>query len=265
MSLTYGFYNSVNQDRKYDTTQMSKLFDGIINDGVFMSQGSALNVSATTGMGVSVGLGRAWFSHTWTLNDAILPLTLNASELVLHRIDMVDLEVNANDATRANTIKVIKGTPGSFPVAPVCIRTLLVNQYALATIYVTAGTTNITQANITNKIGTSECPFVTGILSTINIDMLIAQWGSEFNAYMASLQLVVDGWNGSFDSWFASHQAIVDGWDGSFNSWFATIQNILDSNAATNLLNLINAKANIYKGVTTPSNPTSADFWFKQV
>ncbi len=35
MSVTFGFYNSVNGDRKYDAIQMSSIFDGIIRDGVF--------------------------------------------------------------------------------------------------------------------------------------------------------------------------------------------------------------------------------------
>ena len=30
MSVTYGFYNSKNRDRRYDAIQMSSIFDGII-------------------------------------------------------------------------------------------------------------------------------------------------------------------------------------------------------------------------------------------
>ena len=35
MSITSGFYNSYNGDRRYNAEQMSAIFDGIINDGVF--------------------------------------------------------------------------------------------------------------------------------------------------------------------------------------------------------------------------------------
>ena len=34
MSLTSGFYNSLDGDRTYNAEQMSELFDGIINDGI---------------------------------------------------------------------------------------------------------------------------------------------------------------------------------------------------------------------------------------
>lgn len=44
MSVTYGFYNSIKGDRKYNALEMSSIFDGIIVDGVYMSIGDALNV-----------------------------------------------------------------------------------------------------------------------------------------------------------------------------------------------------------------------------
>jgi len=216
MSLTYGFYNSLNGDRKYNTVQMSTLFDGIINDGVFMSIADTLICTATTGMGLHVGLGRAWFNHTWTNNDALLALTVTQSEIVLNRIDAVILEVNSNDEGRANIIKIIKGTPSSNPLAPTFNRTEKLNQYPLCLIYVGAGVTSITQANITNKIGTSECPFVTGILDTVDIDALLLQWNAQFS------------------------------------DWLVTIKDILDENAAGNLLNLIGNEVKIKTGITIP-------------
>jgi hypothetical protein len=241
MSLTYGFYNSINKDRGYNATQMSTLFDGIINDGVFMSIGTALTCNTTTGMGITVGLGRAWFDHTWTNNDALLPLTIAQSEVVLNRIDIIVLETNQNDDTRANTIKIIKGAPSSVPVAPTCIRTEKINQYPLATVYVAAGVINITQANITNKVGTTLCPFITGILETLDVTPLLAQWNSEFDLWFTSL-------NDEFNVWFSNRDAEINAWatnrDSEFNTWFSSIQNILDTNVAGNLLGQINELKN---------------------
>ena len=57
MSVTYGFYNSLNGDRKYNAEQVSSLFDGLIIDGVFASVGMAFAVKATTGITVNVGIG----------------------------------------------------------------------------------------------------------------------------------------------------------------------------------------------------------------
>ena len=170
MSLTYGFYNSINSDRKYNAEQLSSLFDGIIKDGVFMSIGTCLQVVFSANMIVNVGIGRAWFNRTWINNDSILSLTVGQAETILNRIDTIVLEVNKDNAVRASSIKIIKGTPSSSPVAPTLITSELVHQYPLADIFVGANVKTLSQSNITNRVGTSDCPFVTGILQTVNID-----------------------------------------------------------------------------------------------
>jgi hypothetical protein len=188
MSLTYGFYNSVNHDRKYNAEQLSSLFNGIINDGVFFNIGNAFAVKATSGMSLTVDEGRAWFNGTWTNNDSEIPITISQSEAVLHRIDIVALEVNSSIETRANSIKVIQGTPSSSPVPPTLTRNNTVNQYPIAHVYVKAGTSVINQADITNKVGTSDCPFITSILETTNIDYLLLQWNNEFDLWLNTIK-----------------------------------------------------------------------------
>lgn len=54
MSLTYGFFNSVNSDRVYDAEQISSIFDGLILDGVFASIGGKMIVKINTGMTVKI-------------------------------------------------------------------------------------------------------------------------------------------------------------------------------------------------------------------
>ena len=44
MSVTSGFFNSLNGDRRYNAEQMSSIFDGIINDGIFANIGTAFGV-----------------------------------------------------------------------------------------------------------------------------------------------------------------------------------------------------------------------------
>lgn len=160
MSVTFGFYNSKEGDRRYDAIQMSSIFDGIIQDGILQHVGTAMVVKESEAMIINVGVGRAWFNHTWTLNDALLPLVVPQSEILLNRYDAVVLEVDSREAVRANDIKIIKGTPASNPTKPTMVKTNDRWQYPLAYIYVGAGVTSIRQANITNCVGTSECPFV---------------------------------------------------------------------------------------------------------
>jgi hypothetical protein len=222
LTLTYGFYNSISGDRVYDAKDLSSLFDGIINDGIFMSIGDYFRVTASTGMDVVVGTGRSWFNSSWTLNDAPIVLTVDPAELVLNRIDVVVIEVNAAEEVRANSIKIVKGTPATNPVAPALTNTELIHQYPLAHIYIGAGVSEIITANITNKIGTASTPFITGILQTINTEALLSQWGSEFNAQMAA-------WTAAFNAWFNTNTLE---WTGDFNLWFAEIQGLLGAEPA---------------------------------
>lgn len=182
--LTYGFYNSKNHDRRYNALQMSSIFDGIIKDGVFMSIGNHFNVTANgTNMAITIGTGRAWFNHTWTLNDAPMVLSLQPSNLVLGRIDAVVLEVNNEVTVRANSIKIKTGTASSNPQKPSMTNTQTIHQYPLAFITVAAGVTLINQADVENAVGITPTPFITGVLETINIDTLIQQWKDQWRVF----------------------------------------------------------------------------------
>ena len=202
MALTSGFFNSKNHDRLYDATQISTLFEGLINDGVYQGVGHIFKVSASNGMNVTVDTGRAWFNNTWTRNDALIVLTVPTAEQVLKRIDAVVIEVNSLETVRNNTIKIVKGTPASNPAKPSLTKNDDVHQYPLAYITVDPNVTVITQQKIQNAVGTSACPFVTGIIDTLDIDDLIAQWSSEFNVLFAELEDMIAQ---------AASQTIIDG------------------------------------------------------
>jgi len=204
MSVTYGFYNSLNGDRKYNAEQISSIFDGLIVDGVFASIGTAFAVKAAGGLTVNVGIGRAWFNHTWTLNDSILPLTAPESEVLLDRIDAVVLEVNGMESVRENSIKIVTGTPSSAPVRPTLENEGNVHQYPLAYIYRKFGSTVITQANITNMVGTDSTPFVTGIIQTISLDELLGQWQDQLDQFVANEEA-------DFSDWFNNLQTQLSG------------------------------------------------------
>lgn len=237
MSFKFGFYNSLNGDRKYDAIQFGQLFDGIINDGVFMSIGGKLMVTASEGMSVAVATGRAWFDSTWSFNDSIMVLDLDDAEVILNRIDVVVLEVNADDASRTNSIKIIKGTPATEPLAPELTDTGKLHQHPLAYVYVAANATEITQSNITNKVGTSECPFVTGILETMDIDDLIAQWGTEWDEFMSSSD---NEWTTWLESVQSDTEEFQNEQETSFNTWFDGMKDQLTEDAAGNLQIQIN-------------------------
>lgn len=247
MAVTYGFYNSFNGDRSYNTRDISHMFDGIIRDGVFMHVGERFMVRESEGMTVSVGTGRAWFNGTWTYNNAKILLEIEPSAVVLNRIDLVVLEVNETFEARENTIKVIEGVPATNAVAPELIRNDLVNQYPLASIFIGKNVSGLTQANITNMVGSESTPLVTSPLEAMDITDLIAQWNAEWSEWNNTKRTAFLEWMGvqesDFQAWMEVQLSDYTTWSTQrrleFDEWFEETSAILDDNVAGSLLNYI--------------------------
>ena len=250
MSVSSGFFNSLNGDRKYNAAQMSAIFDGLIIDGVFASIGTAFAVKAAGGLTVNVGVGKAWFDHTWTVNDSILPMTAPEAEVLLDRIDAVVLEVNGMESVRENTIKFVKGNPSSAPSRPTLTNEGNVHQYPLCYIYRKYGTAVINQADITPMVGTESTPFVTGILQTVSLDELLGKWQDELDRFTDARSQEVDDWiaqeESDFTTWFdkmkadlQQEQTVLDQWitseQADFLSWYNQMKDQLSGDVAGNL------------------------------
>ena len=193
MAVTYGFYNSVNGDRKYNSNDISSMFEGIIQEGVLASVGDAFMVTPSTGTTVNVGTGRAWFNNKWTLNDAALPVILDAADSLLPRYDEIVLEINMNTSVRANSIKVLKGTPGTNPIRPFKSTAGNIRQYSLAYILRSARSTSVSAGDIHQVVGTSETPFVIGAVSSMSVDNFVAGWDDQFTTWFNSLNVILQG------------------------------------------------------------------------
>lgn len=167
MTLKFGFYNSVGEDRLYDATDFSEFFDGIIGDGVLQGVGEAFKVTPS-GISVIVGTGRAWFNKTWTYNDDQLVVDLPSGSTVNNRIDTLVLQVDKRLEGRENTILFVVGTPSSAPVAPTLAPPTDVYQYPIADVYRPRDASTTAAQHITSRVGTSACPFASNTL--INID-----------------------------------------------------------------------------------------------
>lgn len=191
MAFTYGFYNSFNHDRVYDAIQLSSIFDGIILDGVYATYGEAFIVRATGAANqVSVGAGRAWFYHTWNLNDATMLMAAPASDPYGTRIDALVIDVNSSEKYRENSLMWVKGSAvaSGSPAKPTLINTVYRKQYPLCYITRKPNVEVINQENIENRVGSSECPFVTGVLETIDIDLLLLQWKDQWSQFVLRYQ-----------------------------------------------------------------------------
>lgn len=204
MSITSGFYDSLNGDRKYNAKQMSDIFNGIINDGVF-AVGEAFATKAASGNVVTVDTGRAWFNSTWVYNDAIISLNIPArSSSAYDLVDLLVLEVNHSADVRAASVKFVEQyiytdttvtdlTQRRTAAIDAAIdkqltNSLDVHQYPIAAVYRLAGTTDdVTQEDITYLVGSSSCPMVTGIIDVMTIDNIVAQWQNQFDVWFAKV------------------------------------------------------------------------------
>lgn len=275
MAITSGFFNSVNEDRKYDARQISEIFDGIVNDGVYYSIGEHLQTfPGSAANTVMIGTGRAWFNHVWVkVYPNRLMLTLNPPDSVYARYDAVVIEIDHSNPVRKGNIKVITGTPSSSPAYPTLVRNtgeageVGVNQYPLAYILRPANTPNVTASHIKfqNALGSSACPYVTGPLTVLKTDDFWVKWMEDWDAFLAERGEETDEFlaqqqqifnqhifdiNEENHEWITeTHEAFEEFWQDSaykvtdliqqnqmeFTEWFEELQVTLEGDVAANL------------------------------
>lgn len=195
MAVTFGFYNSKNGDRVYDAHQMSSIFSGIIQDGVFEhfpSENQHFHVEWLDGqMGnkVVVGPGRAWFNDTWTDNDANLTLTIDPpnADPTIDRIDAIVLEINttnnvdtiSNVPGRTNAFIVVRGTEANYNdvVKPTLRNGNGIYQYYIALV---RSTKTDGRHYISNLVG-SETPYIIGAVQSVSTADVLQNWTQRFN------------------------------------------------------------------------------------
>ena len=193
MAITYGFFNSVDGDRKYNAEEMSTYFDGLVSDGVFQTVGRKLAVTAATGMNINIDTGRALIECHWLKNDSVLTITLDESDVQNDRTDLIVIKLDYTN--RSMTIEYVKNQSVAYD-------TETVKYLTLAKITVPAGATTITQANIKDYRGSATCPWVTGIIKQVDTADLFAQYEK---VYEEMVQQMINWWadrQNAFDTWF---------------------------------------------------------------
>ena len=216
MSIKSGFHNSINGDRKYNAEDMNRPYKDIVSNGVFPNPSDQLQVFASSGMIVSVSAGGGLFGNGWAYNDAPELLTLDPAEATLSRIDAIVLRRDESEAVRDSVLIVKKGTPSQNPVRPEMVRDDYVNEYCLATILITPGTTIITGSMITDtRPDTTVCGWVTGLIDQVDTTTLFNQWQSAY-------------------------QEQYEKFMGEFAVWWEDVQNLLadDESASAEILRL---------------------------
>ena len=195
MAITYGFFNSVDGDRKYNAEQMSTYFDGLVSDGIFQSVGKKFSVTAGVGLTVNVDTGRALIECHWLKNDNVLTIALDSADVQNDRKDLIVIKLDYSARTMG--VEYISG-------AESVKNTETVKYLTLAKITVPAGATTITQANIKDIRGSALCPWVTGLVKQVDTSDLFSQYEK---AYEEMVQQMINWWadrRNAFDTWFNS-------------------------------------------------------------
>lgn len=171
------FWNSVGEDRLYDADSFSEWLQKFFTNGVFANE---LEVKATTGLKIAVSKGYANIGGKVRFFDETNYFTLTPANTSYPRIDTVVIE--RNNTNREITMKLVVGDlSGNNPAPTLPVRNSSIHQLVLAEIYLPAGATKITQANIKDKrADSSVCGFVKGTVEELDVSQLVSQLNAKF-------------------------------------------------------------------------------------
>lgn len=202
MAITYGFFNSLNDDRLYNAETFNTYFEGLISqNGVFENVNDSLAVAAGTGLTVTVATGKALVNSHWVKLSAVETLDIETAHNLFNRYDMITLRWNAS--TRDVTLQVVTGTPASTPQRPTPQTSGTAYEIVLAYVLVPANATSLTTGNIYDqRANTAVCGYITGLIQQVDITDLFEQYEARFAALEDQLEAWQQTQQNTFDAWY---------------------------------------------------------------
>lgn len=196
MAIKTGFFNSMNNDRRYNAEDMSRYFAGMYTRGVLQNYKDKFAVKANGGMQVKVPTGKAFFSDgKYIENTADIVLNVDASDVVLGRIDSIVLRCDRNESVRDAMVVLKKGTPSSNPQPPAIEVDEYVEELLICNVRIDKMTENLTQANIENTVANTDvCGYVTGLIDQVDTSELYAQYQEAYKQFYIISQEKFDEW-----------------------------------------------------------------------
>ena len=175
MAKRFGFFNSINGDRKYLATDLSQAFDVGISTGLKADNADNYKIVPSANMQVKMMPGGAMIFGHYLLDEEEELINLDVAHAELNRIDRIVLRYDKLE--RSIKTAVINGTPALTPVAPAVLRTNEQFDLVLADIYIGKAATTITAANITDMRESDLCGFigVKGATSQIDFDAHVSE------------------------------------------------------------------------------------------
>lgn len=141
----YGFFNSIDGDRKYNADDISNFFGGIITNGIFKNYENELEVVAIGGMNISIKSGKALINYKYFYNTSDFTATIDAHS----NFTRTDYIIAYSDLTeRQCGIKVVKDVESG--TNSELIETDTYKFIRLASIHVSTSATTIYDTDITD-------------------------------------------------------------------------------------------------------------------
>ena len=261
------FFNSVqaadgSYDREYLAEDFAKYFASFIGNGVFPNPSTNLQVLSNNDMTISIDIGKAFINGYYYENTTKLVKAIDICDGRLNRIDLVVLRLDFTNREIKTYIK--KGTFASSPKAETLQRDSDMYELGLAKVYIKAGATSITQADITDlRLDTDNCGVVTDVVNTVDTSTLFAQYmawynekTSEFEDNMANKETEFDNTvQTNIEKYKKSMEESEIDLKKQFVTWFETVKGQLSTDAAGNLQNQVDelkaSKSEIITGTAT--------------
>lgn len=189
-----GFFNAVlnngEYDRKYNANDYCDNLAVVISNGVLRAAGDNLAVTAS-GMGVTVGVGRAWINGHYYLNDTPFSMVAVQAPTVGARIDRVLLRLNKGLAVRSVSLVYEQGALSNNPVAPAPVREGDIYDLVLADVYVGTNATSVTVTDMRDNAELCGWVYSTKGDETFynRLETAFNEWFAETKDTLASVTL----------------------------------------------------------------------------
>lgn len=119
MAFSFGFFNAKNLDRTYTAENFCDYLGSIICNGIQDNYGRCFDLSAGSGLSVTVGTGKAWINGHYFINDARYSIDLSEyMDESLPRYVGIAIYLDTTESVRNVSLKLFPGTPAENPGLP---------------------------------------------------------------------------------------------------------------------------------------------------
>lgn len=191
-----GFFNSKGDDRLYNAEHFTSYLSSLICNGIQDNYGSCFALSASGGMMLTIGSGKAWIDghYAQTSTETNLDLSKYVDES-LSRYVVVGVYCDTAENVRDCDFVVKSGTCSASPAIPAFANTDTRTYLTLCAVLLRAGVTEITKSNITDyRNNDSRCGYVRCILGKCRVTEMLSEM-AKTNATLDELQKRLDAMN----------------------------------------------------------------------